>query len=438
MIKPSTSQPMNVPEPAETIDAGIVKSFYSSLSSNPYFSAGAGLFGIGAAAAFSRRIFILANTLFRRRFLSSLELDNEDCAYSWVLDYINKQSMQRTNRITVNTWLQQAESGKTTTSFYFLPGRGEHFFWYNKRLVKVERNRERHTIQKMGVRTPLETVTLTTFGGNPTFWKDFLDKAAQDSLSKVETGLVIYNAVGPEWHRFGNPRRKRPISSVVLEDQIAERLISDFDEFLNSEKWYVNRGVPYRRGYLLYGPPGTGKSSFISALAGHYGYSICMVSLSERTLDDDRLNHLLNNTPKNSILLLEDVDAAMPSSRTSDENETTYEGLTRVTMSGLLNAIDGVASSEGRLLFMTTNHVERLDQALVRPGRIDVKQYFGHCTPKMARTMFQNFYEDVSKELSNEFEEKAKFFKQMSPAQIQGHFLIHKQNPEKAIAALKF
>lgn len=62
---------------------------------------------------------------------------------------------------------------------------------------------------------------------------------------------------------------------------------------------YAERGIPYRRGYLLYGPPGTGKSSFISALAGHIGYSICMLSLSERTLDDDRLNFLLNNTPPN-------------------------------------------------------------------------------------------------------------------------------------------
>lgn len=62
---------------------------------------------------------------------------------------------------------------------------------------------------------------------------------------------------------------------------------------------YTERGIPYRRGYLFYGPPGTGKSSFIKALASHFGYSICKASLSERTLDDMRLEHLLNTTPKN-------------------------------------------------------------------------------------------------------------------------------------------
>lgn len=66
---------------------------------------------------------------------------------------------------------------------------------------------------------------------------------------------------------------------------------------------YAERGVPYRRGYLFYGPPGSGKSSFIAALASHFGYSICMLSLSERTLDDDRLNHLLNTPPPKFIFL---------------------------------------------------------------------------------------------------------------------------------------
>lgn len=72
--------------------------------------------------------------------------------------------------------------------------------------------------------------------------------------------------------------------------------------FKNKFFRYVEHGVPYRRGYLFYGPPGTGKSSFIAALASHFGYSICILSLSERTLDDDRLNHLLNTPPSNVIL----------------------------------------------------------------------------------------------------------------------------------------
>ena len=72
-------------------------------------------------------------------------------------------------------------------------------------------------------------------------------------------------------------------------------------------------GIPYRRGYLLHGPPGCGKSSFITALAGELGFSICVLNLSERGLSDDRLHHLLAVAPTESIILLEDVDAAFVS-----------------------------------------------------------------------------------------------------------------------------
>lgn len=80
------------------------------------------------------------------------------------------------------------------------------------------------------------------------------------------------------------------------------------------------KGIPYRRGYLLHGPPGCGKSSFIMALAGELSYGICVLNLSERGLTDDRLNHLLSSAPQNSIILLEDVDAAFVSREESPQS----------------------------------------------------------------------------------------------------------------------
>jgi chaperone BCS1 len=80
-------------------------------------------------------------------------------------------------------------------------------------------------------------------------------------------------------------------------------------------------GIPYRRGYLLYGPPGCGKSSFITALAGHLDLGICILNLSDRSLSDDRLNHLLSSAPQQTIVLLEDVDAAFVSREDSDQSE---------------------------------------------------------------------------------------------------------------------
>ena len=96
-----------------------------------------------------------------------------------------------------------------------------------------------------------------------------------------------------------------------------------------------------------------------TALAGELEYSICVLNLSDRGLSDDRLNHLLSVAPQQSIILLEDVDAAFVSREDSPQMKSAYEGLSRVTFSGLLNALDGVASAEARILFMTTNYLER-------------------------------------------------------------------------------
>lgn len=103
------------------------------------------------------------------------------------------------------------------------------------------------------------------------------------------------------------------------------------------------------------------------------------MSLSERGLTDDRLALAMSTVPPNSVVLFEDIDAAFPS---RDSSQRAPSSLTNdITLSGLLNTLDGIASSEERLIFMTTNYVHRLDPALIRPGRVDVMQEIGDATP---------------------------------------------------------
>ena len=152
--------------------------------------------------------------------------------------------------------------------------------------------------------------------------------------------------------------------------------------------YVTQQGIPYRRGYLLHGPPGSGKSSFIQALAGALNYDICVLNLSERGLADDKLIHLLSNTPERSFVLIEDIDAAF-----NKRVQTSADGYqSSVTFSGFLNALDGVASGEERIIFMTTNHPEVLDPALIRPGRVDLSVLIDDASPKQARCLFERFY----------------------------------------------
>ncbi|XP_037395266.1 mitochondrial chaperone BCS1 isoform X2 [Pygocentrus nattereri] len=283
--------------------------------------------------------------------------------------------------------------------------------------------------------TPWESVTFTALGRDRQIFFNILQEARELALKQEEGRTVMYTALGAEWRPFGFPRRRRPLSSVVLDHGVAERIVDDVKEFINNPKWYTDRGIPYRRGYLLYGPPGCGKSSFITALAGELGYSICLMSLSDRSLSDDRLNHLLSVAPQQSIILLEDADAAFVSRELlPTENPMAYQGMGRLTFSGLLNALDGVASSEARIVFMTTNFIERLDPALIRPGRVDLKQYVGHCTHYQLTQMFRRFYPLEPATEGERFAEQAlSVHKELSAAQVQGHFMLYKMDPAGSI-----
>lgn len=291
--------------------------------------------------------------------------------------------------------------------FSFVPGPGTHFLRYQGTWIKMNRERNGKLLD-ITTGSPWETLTLTTLYSSRSVFPRLLSEAEGLVSAKSEGKTTIYTAWGLEWRAFGNARKTRQLDSVVLKRGQRERIVSDISAFLSRGQWYARRGIPYRRGYLLHGSPGSGKTSMVQALAGEMDLNICLLNLSERGLTDDRLTHLLSMAPERSILLLEDIDAAFPSRLAADAQKfdaqasatssssrqvpPTREYQTSVTFSGLLNALDGVASGESRIVVMTTNHVERLDTALIRPGRVDLIEELGDADEDMARGLFERFY----------------------------------------------
>lgn len=344
----------------------------------------------------------------------------------------------------MDTSFVESDSGKVSTRYDFTPSVGTHLMRYGRTWIRVERTRENRMLE------PWETVQMTTIGKNRSLFSKMLDEARSMAMKEYSGKTLMYTVIGTEWKKFGHPRLIRPLSSVVLDEGVSEHIVKDVKDFISSPSWYRQRGVPYRRGWLLYGPPGCGKTSFITALAGELQYSICVLNLSDRAMSDDRLQHRLADAPENSIILLEDIDAAFVSREIKEKsldpveaeklkiNESAYQGLNRLTFSGLLNAIDGVTSTEGRIVFMTTNYVDRLDPALIRPGRVDLKQYIGYSSHDQCVKMFSNFYPDEvqrNPELSTIFADNVMNLKvPVSSAQIQGMFMFFKSDPQKAIA----
>ncbi|KAI8825942.1 BCS1 N terminal-domain-containing protein [Fimicolochytrium jonesii] len=416
---------------------GASPTLFDAFTNNPYFSAGFGLIGVTAGLALLKQGAVHGVTFARRRLLVTLEIPSKDTSYAWFLQWMSHHGARRNaHQLSVETSFVRRDNGSVASTFALVPGPGRHYIRYEGAWIQVERQRERNMIDlKSG--TPWETITLTTLSRDRKLFHKMLEEAKTNALAKEEGKTVVYTSYGPDWRPFGNPRKRRPLASVVLADGISDTILHDVKSFMTGGKWYFDRGIPYRRGYLLYGPPGTGKTSFIQALAGELEYNICVMNLSERGMTDDRLSHLLNHCPPRSIILLEDVDAAF-----ANRAQTDKQGFqSMVTFSGLLNALDGVTSSEERIIFMTTNHIDRLDPALIRPGRVDVQVYLGNVDAHQAEHMFLRFYPgEVA--LATRFVEKAGLVRavgeeeeesSLSPALLQGHFVMYRDNARKAV-----
>lgn len=240
--------------------------FIASLKDNPYFGAGFGLVGVGSALAVARKGAQFGMVMFRRHCMMTLEVSSRDKSYYWLLQWISTYGT-RTQHLSVETTFNQLETGKISTKFDFVPSPGTHFFRYGSTWIRVERNREKQMVN-ITTGSPFETVTLTALGRDRNLYFNILEEARQVALQKQEGKTIMYTAMGAEWRPFGYPRKRRPITSVVLDAGVSGRIVDDVKEFIGNQQWYMERGIPYRRGYLLHGPPGCGKSSFITALAG--------------------------------------------------------------------------------------------------------------------------------------------------------------------------
>lgn len=194
------------------------------------------------------------------------------------------------------------------------------------------------------------------------------------------------------------------MESIVLDQGQKDMILSDAREFMASEKWYSERGLPYRRGYLFHGCPGSGKTSLVHALAGQLNLDIYVINLSKKGLDDSGLSELVGDLPARSVALIEEIDAAFTRgvSRDTTNSKDGSSDSAGVTLSGLLASIDGIQASEGRLLFATTNKYFALDPALIRPGRLDVHLEFTDASQDQAEELFRRFYQPFHEAITSE------------------------------------
>ncbi|PMD37776.1 hypothetical protein L207DRAFT_586107 [Hyaloscypha variabilis F] len=356
---------------------------------------------------------------------------------AWELDNEDTETQETTVDAEGNIKWLNFSNQEAKSQPRFTPAIGSHNFWHKGTYFQLRR-KEVSMFDELGGGAAAfkdkEVLTLSCFGRSTEPIKKLIEHAKAHYHLGHNAKTVIKRPAPKDMRRFGGrgawvkiaERPCRPMKTVVLDEERKMDVLADINEYLNpaTARWYANRGIPYRRGYLFYGPPGTGKTSLTFALAGVFGLDIHVVSLLEPTLTEEELGMLFTNLPARCIVLLEDIDTAGLIRETSDDDDVVKKGeegegkrrgedwnvvdLTKalkkanqlseeekkkgISLSGLLNIIDGVASHEGRVLVMTTNHPEKLDEALIRPGRVDHQVAFGNATQLQVKELFERMY----------------------------------------------
>ncbi|KAL1748772.1 P-loop containing nucleoside triphosphate hydrolase protein [Schizophyllum fasciatum] len=377
------------------------------------------------------------STLYDRvlgAFFITATFEEDDDAYDWMLVWLSKQpswSSAREVHITARSYGHDTSDyaipgedpssagallGKSTPLTYLPSPNSSYVFWYPtdapwyaRRRISVKRVQRETNGYRGGFDELLEMSILTRT--HKSLNRLLIDAKRMYTAEKADK-IEIYAAnLDGSWHRVAY-RPKRPLNSIVLEPGIKNLIVDDARDFLESREWYADRGIPFRRGYLLYGAPGCGKTSMIHSMAGELGLDVYILSLSTAGLDDSKLSELIGELPTECIALMEDIDAAFtrgigarsspdddnnadddkPGKSKQADNDNSNSIASRVSLSGLLNALDGVGAQEGRILFATTNHYEALDPALCRPGRMDVHVEFKLASKYQAGELFRHFY----------------------------------------------
>ncbi|KAM7268942.1 hypothetical protein ACFE04_011108 [Oxalis oulophora] len=245
-------------------------------------------------------------------------------------------------------------------------------------------------------------------------------------------------------------------STLAMEAKKKDEIMKDLIKFSKGKEYYAKIGKAWKRGYLLYGPPGTGKSTMIAAMANLLNYDVYDLELTT-VKDNSELRKLLIETSNKSIIVIEDIDCSLDltgqrqkKEKDEDEDKDKEEDPvkkakkdekdnkgSKVTLSGLLNFIDGLWSACGgeRIIVFTTNYVEKLDPALIRRGRMDKHIEMSYCSFEAFKVLAKNYLDIDTHKLYEKIETMLAETK-MTPADVAEN-LMYKSDDEDLDACLE-
>ena len=370
------------------------QTFMEISKSNPVVAGAIGLWGAGLATWMLRNVPGKIWEFVSTQLTTTLVFNNAASTNSWSGNEVHFQAFME--------WFRKGNYGRWSRHLSLDThsddekrilvgmGYGTHFFFFKGRLFWVDKSR----LESTGVTIEKQQFRITVFSRNHQLIHDLVEEFRYKHKD-IEIGVRYWGSKEWSWPVY---IQKRPLETVIVKREIKDKLLKDIDYFIANRDWFIKRGMPYKMTYAIYGPPGTGKTSLIKALASYYNRNVYSINLS--AMSDDSLVQALSTVQPKSFVLIEDFDTNntvkarhyrlhansnsdgdAPAMETASEKivseseDQTLAGVMasfeRLTLSGLLNTLDGIVALNDIIIFMTTNHLEDIDPALIRKGRVD-------------------------------------------------------------------
>jgi ATP-dependent Zn protease len=393
---------------------------------------------------------------------NAYSVNNFSIIYLSIMNYISNNTKIEVNSLThINSGrFESSENDKRTKIndlFYSLDERNFEIMISKDIYCTITKSEDEVKSELTSYKIIKNNIEIYSYKYNTDYLKDFIKKECYEPFLinfnndfKGKQFLFKYINYDTEWERFNIHKREllntRNFDSIFFEQK--EKLIEQLDFFLNNKEWYLKKGIPYKLGIILYGYPGCGKTSIIKAILNYTKRHGLFINLNnfEKENEFQRIfseKEIMNHhVPHNQrVYIFEEMDTCKITKKRNEDfeeipekidgietklveafmkkngSDTSIKSSNEMTLGTLLNLFDGIDSSEGTIVIATTNHINKIDPALIRPGRMDIHIELQKCSRLITLQLLEHFYEIDYVTLHKKYSSKIIEY-QYSPAEI--------------------